>query len=244
MNKRFALILALSLSVLPGIVLAADGRVLFVSGDAAIERGGQKLPAQKGMLIQTGDVLATGAGARLQWRMADDSYYAIRQNSRFEIKEYSAAQGTAGGGKALYNLLRGGVRVLTGLIGKGSSDAFKLNTPVATLGIRGTDFTTIACSGDCSGTGGASVTDGAYVKVDQGGADATNAEGTAGANAGEFIVITSPPQTATEKPAVFHSWKADFEFMFDPRNLVFDDLRIETDFNIRIESPSIPASPN
>lgn len=241
MSKRFAIVLALSLSVLPGMALAADGRVLFVSGDAAIERGGQKLPASKGMLIQTGDVLATGQGARLQWRMADDSFYAIRQNSRFEIKEYSASQGGSGGGKALYNLLRGGVRVLTGLIGKGSPDAFKLTTPVATLGVRGTDFITIACSGDCSGPAGAAVADGAYVKVLEGGADATNSEGTAGADKGEFIVVNSPPQTTTEQPAVFHNAKAEFAFEFD-LGLDSDNLRIETDFNIRIERPSVPSS--
>ncbi|MGH8530633.1 MAG: FecR family protein [Nevskiales bacterium] len=242
MSKRFAFILALSLSVLPGMALAADGRVLFVSGDASIERGGQKSPALKGQLIQTGDVLVTGAGARLQWRMADDSFYALRQNSRFEIKEYTATKGTNGGGTALYNLLRGGVRVLSGLIGKGNPDAFKLNTPVATLGIRGTDFTTIACSGDCTGPGGAAVADGAYVKVDEGGADATNGDGTAGANKGEYIMVNSPPQTATTMPAVFYSWKADFQFMFDPLSLGLEDLRIESDFNIRIEAPS--TSPN
>lgn len=218
----------LSGMVLPAVALAADGRVLFVSGDAAIERQGQKLPAQKGMLVETGDVLVTGSGARLQWRMADDSFYAIRQNSRFEIKEYSAPEGS-GGGKALYNLLRGGVRVLTGLIGKGSPEAFKLTTPVATLGIRGTDFTTIACSGDCNGAA-----DGAYVKVDEGAAEASNPEGSATANAKEYITVTSPPQTTKEMPSVFATWKADFEFQFDASELEVEKLRIETEFEIGV----------
>ena len=238
MRKGFILGLLLSGMALPAVGLAADGRVLFVAGDAAIERQGQKLPAQKGMLIETGDVLVTGAGARLQWRMADDSFYALRQNSRFEIQEYAAPESDSGGGKALYNLLRGGIRVLSGLIGKGNTEAFKLTTPVATLGIRGTDFTTIVCAGDCQGPGGSAVQDGAYVRVIEGAAVATNADGSAEASANQYITANSAPQMTTEQPAVFFSWKADFEFQFDPAELEIEKLRIETDFSISPISPN------
>ncbi len=241
MTRRFVLILItlLGCSLIPQFALAAEGRVLFVAGDAAIERGGQKLPAQKGMLIETGDVLATGPGGKLQWRMADDSYYAIRQNSRFEVKEYSAPQAADGGGKSLFNLLRGGVRVLTGLIGKGNPEAFKLNSPVATLGIRGTDFITIVCSGDCSVPSGAAIADGGYVKVSEGAIEASNPEGSATANAGEFITVNSPPQTTKEQPAVFVTASVDFDFQFEIDGGVDGSLRIETETEIQV-----PVSPN
>ena len=49
-----------------------------------------------------------------------------------------------------YNLVKGGLRVLTGAIGKQNQSAFKINTPVATIGIRGTGFD-LRCQGDCIG---------------------------------------------------------------------------------------------
>ncbi len=51
---------------------------------------------------------------------------------------------------ALLRLLKGGLRTVTGLMGKRRPDAFQLGTATATIGIRGTDFVVRVCTDDCT----------------------------------------------------------------------------------------------
>ena len=48
-------------------------------------------------------------------------------------------------------MLKGGIRAVTGYIGKRNRDAYKVHTAVATIGIRGTGHNTRICAGDCPG---------------------------------------------------------------------------------------------
>lgn len=120
---------------------AAIGRVAFASGDARIERhvGGHTvhIKAEKGTELLVGDALQTGPQSRLQWKMADDAIVAINSNSEFVIRDFNTSTAKSQG-RAFYSLLKGGLRMLSGLIGKGAPDAFSLSTPTATMGIRGT----------------------------------------------------------------------------------------------------------
>ena len=122
---------------------AAIGRVAFAAGDARIERhvGGHTVhvKAEPGLELLVGDQLQTGPNSRLQWKMADDAMVAISSNSEFVIRDYSASSAKSPG-RAFYSLLKGGLRMVSGLIGKGSPDSFSLSTPTATMGIRGTIF--------------------------------------------------------------------------------------------------------
>jgi hypothetical protein len=52
-------------------------------------------------------------------------------------------------GNAFFRLVRGGFRAVTGLIGKADRADYKVTTPAATIGIRGTDFEVVTCSDDC-----------------------------------------------------------------------------------------------
>src|SRR5262245_18006356 len=91
-------------------------------------------------------------------------------------------------------LLRGEFRTVTGLIGKGSGDAYSVVTPVATIGIRGTDYSAAYCEGDCGDT-----PDGLYVGVSNGGIDVTNAGGTLELGNDQYGYVkdqsTAPDQT-------------------------------------------------
>src|SRR5690606_20908527 len=51
--------------------------------------------------------------------------------------------------QASYRLHKGGVRALTGMIGKRDPQTYKVHTSVATIGIRGTGHNTRICQGDC-----------------------------------------------------------------------------------------------
>jgi len=55
----------------------------------------------------------------------------------------------APGSRAFFKLLKGGFRAVSGLIGKVDRNEYRISTPVATIGIRGTDYLLILCDAAC-----------------------------------------------------------------------------------------------
>jgi hypothetical protein len=208
---------------------ATAGRIYFVSGEAYVERGSERFPAQKDTRLQAGDVIETGDTGRVQWRMVDDSYFAIRPNSRFKIDEFQRpANGS--GGKAFYSLLKGGFRSITGLVGKSDQASYRVQSTVATMGIRGTDHTHILCQGDCGWAPGGNVKDGLYSRVDAGISVLANNEGSLDLQAGQYGLTASPPAQLPAMPAVFATWAFDFAIDFGA-----GDLGIQSEGSLRIE---------
>ncbi len=241
--KNFALMGLLVLMAFPSMAGAAEGRIMFVSGGAFVERGTQKLPIRKDMLVQIGDTLVTEDDGRVQWRMADDSYFAIRPSSRFKIEEFNEPSSSGGGGKAFYSLLKGGYRCISGLIGKQDPASYRVTSPVATMGIRGTDHTHIVCAGDCGWAPGGNVADGLYSRVDSGSSVLSSAEGTLDVKAGQYALTASPPALLSAMPSVFASWAIDFAIDLG------GGASAGSEGLIRIEGPEVnipgpPPSPN
>jgi hypothetical protein len=245
---------SLALTAFSPVAAAAEGRIMFVSGGAYIERGTQKLPIQEEMLVQVGDTLVTEDDGRVQWRMADDSYFAIRPSSRFKIEEFSEPSG-GGGGKAFYSLLKGGYRSITGLIGKKDTAAYRVKSPVATMGVRGTDHTHVLCEADCSWAPGGNVADGLYTRVDSGSSVLTNPDGSLDVKAGQYARTASPPALLSTMPSVFTNWTIDFKIDIVAAAqgrcvATIKSVRSGADCTLRIESdevppiPGVPPSPN
>ena len=62
-----------------------------------------------------------------------------------------AQQDTQSGvSRAFFSLLKGGFRSISGLIGKVNHDEYQVTTPVATIGIRGTDYLVVICDATCA----------------------------------------------------------------------------------------------
>ncbi|HXG28139.1 MAG TPA: FecR family protein [Nevskiales bacterium] len=219
----------LALLCLSQTATAAIGRIYFVHGGVYIQRGADRIPAEKDALLEAGDTLVTESDGRVQWRLADDSYFVLRPNSSYRIETYQFPEGgpaKAGAGKAIYELLKGGVRTLTGLIGKTDTAAYQAKMPVATMGIRGTDYTSIYC-GDCSWAG-PNIKSGLYVRVDHGEIEIINQGGSLRVKAGQYAYVASDsfaPQLLPEAPAVFLTWAVDFEFVYPGLESVIDRLR-------------------
>jgi hypothetical protein len=134
-----ALILAVLLwSGFPTAALAS-GLVAFTQGEVQLRSSdGSLRPAQRGSELRVGDAVETGQG-RAQLRMVDGAYLSLQPQTVLRVDEYSAAApGVAERG--FLSLLRGGLRTVTGLIGRGDRDAYRITTPTATIGIRGTEF--------------------------------------------------------------------------------------------------------
>lgn len=54
------------------------------------------------------------------------------------------------GSRAFFRLLKGGFRAISGLIGRVDHDDYAVSTPVATIGIRGTDYIAVICDNACA----------------------------------------------------------------------------------------------
>lgn len=141
-----------------GVGVAADqardgGRVLKADGGLAIERGGSAAVTnvQKGATIVQGDTIRTGRDGKLQWWMQDDSLFLLPHNSAIHIDEYALPKkDDKASGASFMTLLKGGMRSITGLIAKNNYEHYHITTPVATMGVRGTDFSLMLCHDDCT----------------------------------------------------------------------------------------------
>ena len=62
-----------------------------------------------------------------------------RPNTEFKVEDYHFSGQADGSEKGFFKLVKGSLRAITGLIGKSNKQAWRMNTPVATIGIRGTE---------------------------------------------------------------------------------------------------------
>jgi hypothetical protein len=152
------------------------GRVLAVAGSATMERAGQQQALQVGTLVESGDTLAVGDKSTLQVRFTDESVVALRANSQFKIENYKFDR-NAESDRSLMGLLKGGMRTITGLIGKANNKNYGVQTATATIGIRGTHFTVVSCNNDCTRADGTPEANGTFGSVTDGRISVSNASG-------------------------------------------------------------------
>jgi len=135
-------------------VLAATkaGRVVFATGQPlAVNAAGTQRNLQRGDDVFAGDTLKTSSNGRLQVSFIDGAFVSVQPASEYKIDEYRFDGKQDGTESSVASLIKGGIRAVTGLIGKEHHDAYKLHTSAATIGIRGTGFNTRICQGDCPG---------------------------------------------------------------------------------------------
>ena len=179
--RRFLAALGMTLLLGVSSAHAAAGQVLFALGRVEIERAGQTFAATRGAPVEVGDKISTGPTGLAQVRLKDGALLSLRYGSTMSVDEFrmpaaapaapagatpavAAAPAAASlGGRSVLRLLRGAFRTVTGLIGRNVNDAYSVVTPVATIGIRGTDYSAAYCNGDCGTT-----PDGLYVGVSSG----------------------------------------------------------------------------
>ena len=115
------------------------GLVKVTEGVATVQRGDETLPARLGLALQEGDVLRTGADGRMGVVLRDDTRLSLGPESEIQITRFVFAP--AEGRLALVvKITRGVMAFVSGNIAKLSHDAVRVETPVAILGVRGTQF--------------------------------------------------------------------------------------------------------
>ncbi|MEO6974331.1 MAG: FecR family protein [Gallionella sp.] len=119
----------------------AAGRVEFAIGDVeSVMANGIRHPLAKGADINAGESISTAAGARAQIRFSDGGFVSLQPGTLFRVDEYNYQNKTDGKEKGFFSLLKGGFRAISGLIGHFNRNTYRVSTPAATLGIRGTGY--------------------------------------------------------------------------------------------------------
>ncbi|MDN6883777.1 FecR domain-containing protein [Variovorax sp. CAN2819] len=116
-----------------GFVKSVRGSVQLLNGAGAART------ASPGDPLGAVDRIVTGPDSSASVVLRDDTTLVVGPSSRLDLKEFHF-DGTTRDGGILLSLLRGSMRMITGLIGKTNPDAIRVETQTATIGIRGTDF--------------------------------------------------------------------------------------------------------
>lgn len=129
---------------------AVVGTIKVVTGLVNLQTAeGKNKFASAGTKLNVGDVINTQAKSTTVLEFIDTTQVALRPNTRFVVENYEYQPEQPIADKAEFKLVKGGLRTLTGLIGKrGSAEAFALKSETATIGIRGTDFSARICKGN------------------------------------------------------------------------------------------------
>lgn len=176
---RLAVLMAM-VAAWPAPALCAGGVVQFTAGDVSLRRADVTAPLAKGAELDTGDVVLTGPAGRAQIRFSDGGLVALYPDSQFTVSRYLDGAG-AGEDSFVVQLVRGGLRAVTGLIGKRNPDRYKVITPTAVVGIRGSAFLVVITP------------DGkVLVSGEQEHIEVCTEGGCVGVAAGEAVLVTSP----------------------------------------------------
>lgn len=136
--KNAALLMALA-AIYPLHVHAATGVAQFAVGDVNVRRGATTVPLNRGAQINSGDNIITGRASQTQIRFSDGGLVSLAPNSQFNIDKYVDENKPEQDG-FFASLLQGGMRAITGLVGKRNRDSYQIKTTTATIGIRGSAF--------------------------------------------------------------------------------------------------------
>lgn len=181
----------------------ADGtfnaaEVTLTEGDTMLIRGASfSTPVRQDVPIRSGDRIRTGRDGRVQLRFADGAQMSIQGGSEFRVDSYVFDQNRQ---RSFFELFKGSIRVVSGRIGKRDPQDWRLTTPTATIGIRGTEFTvdqTVCPASGCT----EGLVSGLKVAVIAGRVAVTNLAGTVEVPAGTTLLLADAQIRPTPAPA-------------------------------------------
>lgn len=111
-----------------------------VNAPPSIQRKSQTLSGAKGTGLEMMDTVRTTQG-KVGLTFADNTKVDITENSKLVIDDFVYDPNSKKSGKLAVNVALGTVRYASGQIAKNSPQTVSINTPTATVAVRGTDFT-------------------------------------------------------------------------------------------------------
>jgi hypothetical protein len=172
--SMFRLLAAALLALAAPLTASADAVVDGLKGTA---RAGAE-PVTMGQRVADGSEINTGPDSRLVLAFDDGGKMVLEQNTRFRLVSFRYQRAAPAQDHAVFDLLRGALRVVTGALAGRSREVYAMRTPQVTIGVRGTDFMV-------------AVLDSSYVNVISGQVAVTNGGGTAVFGAGSIASAVS-----------------------------------------------------
>ena len=171
--------------------------------------------------VESGDTLITEKNTYALVKFIDNSEITLKPATTFVVEQFAFKGDQPDGDRASFSLIKGGLRSLSGMLGKRNKEKFALKTPVATIGIRGTYFVVqyappptpsmASVPKLTSGAVGPTVaptvpsTPGLYVQVIDGMISLANPAGQQTYSAGQFGYVSTnlaPPVVVPANPAM------------------------------------------
>ena len=220
-RRLFRCAYSLLLLLLPLWAAAATvGQITHVSGAVLLRKadGSSRLVAPKSP-VEEGDVVVTSRDSYARVKFTDSGEITLRPESQLRIDDYEFDRNSPLRDSLVMSLLKGGMRTITGLVGKRRTDTYRLQTITATIGIRGTIYGAQLCQGDCQElrtADGQVPADGLHLDVSEGTISVTNSSGTTLLAQNEFGYVPDvrtpllkvpqgngipPPPPVLDKPA-------------------------------------------
>ncbi|WP_229215392.1 FecR domain-containing protein [Duganella sp. CY15W] len=117
-----------------GTVVQLSGPLMAKKADGAVRILSMKSE------VESGDTLVTEKNTYAMVKFIDNSEITLKPSTTFKVENFSFEAGNPNADSASFNLVKGGLRSVTGLLGKRNKEKFAMKTPTATIGIRGTTF--------------------------------------------------------------------------------------------------------
>lgn len=196
-RSAHSLLACIAACLFTGIAQAAPaGVVTHLSGTLSVKRadGSSKLLSIKSEVLE-GDTLSTAPETYARVKFNDGGEVVLRPGTDLKVESYAFNQAQPASDNVVLSMFKGGLRAVTGLVGRRNKEKVSFNTETATIGIRGTHFGALLCRSDCGGVPtvtGKPPADGLHVDVAVGAVVVSNPAGQQQINAGQFGYVSSP----------------------------------------------------
>jgi hypothetical protein len=116
------------------------GRVMYIRGSVTATDGTTGVPRilRADSRVRLGEVIETGPKSVVQIVFPDRSMLHVKSDSKIKVEAYNFTSAKPEDDDMVVSIVKGGMRSLTGLVGKRNPEQVRYKTPVATIGIRGT----------------------------------------------------------------------------------------------------------
>ena len=186
MARLFAVLVSALLALCAGNAFAQAAYVHDMTGSATATVGTTQRALKIGDTIDAGSVISTGDRSSAVIKFEDGQVMALTERSSFRIVEYKYNKQRVSQSSAVFAMLQGGLRFISGVIGSTNRNSFRMTAGTATIGIRGTDGTVTYNS----------VTQAVIAAVNAGALAMETPQGTQNIGVGEFSSFT-PGQSPT-----------------------------------------------
>ena len=112
-------------------------------GEVSALANGDSRELKQGDFVFVNDEILTGDRSFAVLQFTDGAKVTIRPDSKLLIETYLYEGNDSD--EATLNLVSGGLRVITGAMAKTNPENYKVRTPVALMGVRGTEFSIMLC---------------------------------------------------------------------------------------------------